>query len=156
APGGRDPARAAVAGAVAGAGAGGRPVMSRAHVATPPFMAAAPTVGALPPLDPPRPTRFTLSHGLEGAAGPRHAAPIVAVTVMLRTGSDTDPPETAGLAASTADMLDEGAGARDTLSLAEELERLGADLGVGCGRDGSQLSLQVPSAGLSPALAIVG
>jgi zinc protease len=130
--------------------------MSRAFAPTPPFMAAAPTVGSLPPLDPPRPARFTLSNGLEVVAVRRTVAPIVAVTVMLRSGADTDPPEIAGLAASTTDMLDEGAGARDTLSLAEELERLGADLGVGCGRDGSQLSMQVPSAGLSPALAIVG
>jgi zinc protease len=58
------------------------------------------------------------------------------------------------VASATADMLDEGAGARDPLTLAEDLEQLGADLWLGCGRDGSQLSLQVPRAGLVPALGI--
>ena len=42
-------------------------------------------------------------------------------------------------------MLDEGAGTRSALEIAEELEQLGADLYVGAGRDGSQLTLQVPS-----------
>ncbi len=51
-------------------------------------------------------------------------------------------------------MLDEGAGARTALEVAEELEQIGADLYVGAGRDGSQLTLQVPSKELSRALAI--
>ena len=38
--------------------------------------------------------------------------------------------------------------------MAEDLEQLGADLWVGCGRDGSQLSLQVPSKGFEAALAM--
>ncbi len=38
--------------------------------------------------------------------------------------------------------------------MAEELEQLGADLYVGAGRDGSQLTLQVPSKELERALAI--
>ncbi len=41
-------------------------------------------------------------------------------------------------------MLDEGAGTRDALALADELEHLGADLWLGSGRDGSQLSVQAP------------
>src|SRR5262245_425696 len=119
-------------------------------------MTGAPQVGPLPPLVPPSPTKLVLDNGLEVIAVRRTVAPIVAVSIMLRTGADTDPPEAIGLAAATADMLDEGAGNRDPLALVEELEQLGADLWLGCGRDGSQVSLQVPRSGLADALSIVG
>jgi zinc protease len=116
-------------------------------------MAHAPSVGPLPRLEPTRPTRFVLSNGLEVAAVRREVAPLVAVNIMLRSGSDADG-ELAGLGSSTADMLDEGAGTRGPLQMAEDLENLGADLWLGCGRDGSQLSLQVPRKTFEPALAL--
>jgi zinc protease len=100
-------------------------------------------VGPLPRLEPIRPLRFVLSNGLEVAAVRREVAPLVAVNVMFRSGSDADG-ALAGLGSATADMLDEGAGTRDPLKMAEDLEQLGADLWLGCGRDGAQLSLQVP------------
>jgi predicted Zn-dependent peptidase len=75
---------------------------------------------------------------------------------MIRTGADADPDDMAGLASATSDMLDEGAGSRGALALAEVLEQLGADLWPGCGRDGMQVSLQVPRAGLAEALALAG
>jgi len=130
--------------------------MSAPAPPTPPFMATAPLVGPLPPLEPPRPTRFVLASGLEVVAVRRTVAPLVAVSIMIRTGADADPPELAGLASATAEMLDEGAGTRDALALAEELEQLGADLWLGCGRDGSQLSLQVPTSGFGRALRLMG
>ena len=51
-------------------------------------------------------------------------------------------------------MLDEGAGARDALGIAAELEQLGADLWVGSGRDGSQLSVQAPRETFHQAMAM--
>jgi len=110
-------------------------------------MAQPPAVGPLPRLEPTRPTRFVLSNGLEVLAVRRGVAPLVAVNVIFRVGSDADGPELVGLGSSTADLLDEGAGARGPLQMAEDLEQLGADLWLGCGRDGSQLSLQVPRKG---------
>jgi zinc protease len=121
---------------------------------SPSFMAAAPAVGPLPRLQPPRPARFVLTNGVEVVAVRREVAPLVAVNLMFRTGSDVDSPGLAGLGSSTADMLDEGAGTRDPLKLAEDLEQLGADLWLGCGRDGAQLSLQVPRKGFGDALGI--
>jgi predicted Zn-dependent peptidase len=53
-------------------------------------------------------------------------------------------------------MLDEGAGERDALGLADELEQLGADLWLGSGRDGSQLSVQAPRETFLAALRIAG
>ena len=73
---------------------------------------------------------------------------------MFRSGAACDPPGRAGLASITAEMLDEGAGARDALGIAAELEQLGADLWLGSGRDGSQLSMQAPRETFPAAMAI--
>jgi zinc protease len=119
-----------------------------------PQMAVKPVIGPLPALRLTAPTTFTLANGLQVIAVPRHAAPIVALQLVVRSGSDADPPALAGLAAATADMLDEGAGERDALTVARDLEALGAELFLGASRDGSMLSLSVPSPGFEPALAI--
>jgi zinc protease len=124
-----------------------------ARVPPPEHMTRAPSVGPLPHLEPTRPKRFVLSNGLEVTAERRAVAPLVAVNIMFRSGSDADR-ELAGLGSSTADMLDEGAGARGPLKMAEDLEQFGADLWLGCGRDGSQLSLQVPRKTFEEALAL--
>jgi zinc protease len=123
-------------------------------VDSPAVMRQAPAVGPLPTLEPTRPTRFVLSNGLEVVAIRREVAPLVAVNVMIRSGSNADLPGLAGLGSSTADLLDEGAGTRGPLQMAEDLEQLGADLWLGCGRDGAQVSLQVPSKGFEAALAL--
>ena len=73
---------------------------------------------------------------------------------MFRSGAACDPPGRAGLASIAAEMLDEGAGARDALGIAAELEQLGADLWLGSGRDGSQLSIQAPRETFPAAMAI--
>jgi zinc protease len=122
--------------------------------ATPAHMAIAPVVGTLPPLQAPATSTFTLSNGLEVVAIPRKVAPIISMSVMVRSGADGDPPEREGLSSSTADMLDEGAGTRTAIEIAQVLEQMGADLYVGAGRDGSQMTLQVPSRELTGALAV--
>jgi zinc protease len=123
-------------------------------IETPAVMAAAPAVGPLPAVGLPRASGFQLTNGLEVVAVRRDVAPIVSAALMIRSGGGADPPERAGLASITAEMLDEGAGARDALALADELEQLGADLWLGSGRDGSQLSVQAPRDTFLPALAI--
>jgi zinc protease len=122
--------------------------------ATNPAMAIRPSIGPLPALRLQPPQTFVLRNGLRVIAAPRHAAPIVAVQLVVRSGADADPPARAGLAAATADMLDEGAGDRDALAISRDLDALGAELFLGASRDGSTLSLSVPSSGFEPALAI--
>ena len=57
--------------------------------------------------------------------------------LLVRRGASTDPAGKEGLAAITADMLDEGSGDRSAIEMHEALARLGAqfdtDIGVGCG-----------------------
>jgi zinc protease len=122
--------------------------------ATPPQMAQRPVIQPLPQLELKAPTTFTLGNGLAVVAVPRHVAPIVALQLVVRSGADADPPAQAGLAAATADMLDEGAGERGALEIARALETLGAELFLGASRDGSTLSLSVPAPAFEAALAI--
>ena len=117
-------------------------------------MNQAPDVGPLPAIAVPGVTQFALASGLPVATVRRDVAPIVSAAFMFRTGAAMDPPGKAGLASLTAEMLDEGAGARDALAIAAELEQLGADLWVGSGRDGSQLSVQAPRETFHQAMAI--
>lgn len=121
---------------------------------TPSHMRTAPVVAPLPPLVAPAPLCFRLSNGIDVIAVRREVAPIVSLNLVLRTGADHDGAARAGLASLTAEMLDEGAGTRSSLEIAESLERLGADLYLGTGRDGSQLTLQVPTKEFVPALDI--
>jgi zinc protease len=125
-------------------------------IETPPVMATAPAVGPLPKVGLPRTSGFTLGNGLEVVAIRRDVAPIASASLMIRSGASSDPSGKAGLASITAEMLDEGAGARDCLALADELEQLGADLWLGSGRDGSQLSVQAPRETFLAALRIAG
>src|SRR6185295_10427372 len=125
-----------------------------AAAVVPPHMTRAPSVGALPPLRAPAPVQLTLSNGLEIIAIHRTVAPVVSVSLMVRSGGEGDPQGRAGLASLASEMMDEGAGTRTAIEIAEVLEQLGADLYVGSGRDGSQLTLQVPSKTLAAALAV--
>src|SRR3954467_11133002 len=117
-------------------------------------MAQAPAVGPLPTIALPPAKRFALSNGLEVVALRRDVAPIVSAAFMFRSGAACDPAGRAGLASIAAEMLDEGAGPRDALGIAAELEQLGADLWLGSGRDGSQLSIQAPRETFAAAMAI--
>ncbi len=119
-------------------------------------MQAAPAVGPLPAVLVPPAARFTLSNGLPVVAVHREVAPIVSAALMIRSGAGADRPDQAGLASLTAEMLDEGAGDRDALAFADALEHLGADLWLGSGRDGSQLSVQSPRETFFAALDLAG
>jgi zinc protease len=129
-------------------------VSPSARFPVPEYMRQAPKVGPLPLLSTPQPVRFRLSCGVEVLAIHRDAAPIVAMNLVLRTGANRDPVGRAGLSSLTAEMLDEGAGDRNALEISEATERLGADLWVGAGRDGCQLTLQVPASEFVPGLQI--
>jgi zinc protease len=109
---------------------------------------------------PPRPYRFpdvtrkTLANGLRIMVAENHAAPLVAARALVRSGAEHDLAENAGLASLTAELLDEGAGTRDTIRLAEDLGRLGASLGSGADWDASYVSLDVLSRNVNAALEI--
>ena len=102
-----------------------------------------PEVGAPRSMRLPEPARFTLSNGLPVVLVERHELPVVSLQLLLMGGATSLTGEHAGLAALTADMIDEGTPTRTALEVATELERLGASFSSTAGVDASQVELVV-------------
>lgn len=114
----------------------------------------APEPSAPRPYHFPEITRTTLPNGLRLLIAENHNAPLVSLRALIRSGADHDTVSTAGLASITADLLDEGAGTRDAIQLAEEIGLLGGALGTGADWDASYISLDVLSRTAEEALTI--
>jgi zinc protease len=114
----------------------------------------APQPGAPRPYHFPHVVRRTLDNGLRLLVAENHNAPLVSMRTLLRSGADYDTPELAGLASLTSELLDEGAGTRDAVRLAEDLGLLGASLGSGADWDASYVSVDSLSRTFDEALAI--
>jgi zinc protease len=119
------------------------------------FRASAPPPGPPRPYKFPNITRKTLPNGLKVLIAENHNAPIVAARTLVRSGADHDDAEHAGLASLVADLLDEGAGTRDTIRLAEDIGLLGGSLGTGADWDASYISVDVLSRNVEPSVAIL-
>lgn len=114
----------------------------------------APQPGPPRPYHFPRVARRTLDNGLRLLVAENHNAPLVSVRTLVRSGADYDTPELAGLASLTAELLDEGAGTRDAVRLAEDLGLLGASLGSGADWDASYISVDSLSRNFAESFAI--
>ena len=90
--------------------------------------------------------RFELDNGLPVYLVESHDLPITVASLVSRWGSAAEPAGRPGLAAFTADMLDEGTQTRDALGIAREIDSLGR-LPLHRGRRRRQL---VSVAALSP------
>jgi predicted Zn-dependent peptidase len=88
----------------------------------------------------PKIQKTSLKNGLNVWLVEHHELPTVAMNIVFQSGAvyDKDMP---GLAALTANLLDEGTATRDALQISEELESIGANLGVSSNCDGSNVSL---------------
>ena len=91
----------------------------------------------------PDPERFTLENGLDVWLLHSDHVPLAAASLILRSGSSADPEGKDGLLSLALDMMDEGAGDRSALDLADEIEFLGASLDISTGKDYSSIDLQV-------------
>jgi len=89
--------------------------------------------------------RRRLSNGLDLRVVVHRGVPVVSAVLMVRGGTASDPAGREGLAAFTADLLDEGSGGRSALQVADEMARYGADLEVDVGPDATLLSLSTLS-----------
>jgi predicted Zn-dependent peptidase len=111
-----------------------------------------PALGPAPALRLPPVQTATLPNGLQIAVVEMHKVPVVDITLMLDAGTVADPADLPGLATFTANMLDEGAGRRSALEIAEEADFLGARLYTSASYDGATIGLHVPKRQLGPAL----
>lgn len=114
-----------------------------------------PALGPAPRLDLPPIQKRTLANGLKVWSIESDEVPLVQVNFVVAGGSGDDPPGKFGVASLTAAMLDEGAGARSSLEIADAIEFLGATLTTTSTFDASAVRLNVPAARLSDALAIM-
>jgi zinc protease len=114
----------------------------------------APPPGAPRPYHFPQVTRRTLDNGLKILVAESHNAPLVSFRALVRSGADQDSAETAGLASMTAELLDEGAGERDGVQIAEDAGLLGASLATGADWDASYISMDVLSRNVDPSVDI--
>src|SRR6185312_421187 len=90
---------------------------------------ATPPKGGPPPkLNLPVPARRKLKNGAALLVVERHELPMASLVITWPAGVADEPPAQAGLAGLTADLLDEGAGKRGALDIAEDVARLGASL----------------------------
>ncbi|HYD53282.1 MAG TPA: pitrilysin family protein [Gemmatimonadaceae bacterium] len=160
-------ALAALLGSLTFAACGGRPQVITATPA--PAPAAPPTEVAAVPVDtpqkpptlpapkaltlPPIVTR-TLPNGMRLMVVEHHELPLADFVLLVRTGHEADPPRHAGLAALASAMLDEGAGRRNALQIADQAAFLGVQLSTGSSWDLSSVSLHTPTAQLDSALAL--
>ncbi|HEX5873822.1 MAG TPA: pitrilysin family protein [Pyrinomonadaceae bacterium] len=119
-------------------------------------VAQAPQATPPPPAPPrsgtfPKPVEQTLSNGLRVIVVERHESPLVAVQLLIKNGGEVDPPELAGLADMTANLLTKGTQTRDATQIAQQIESLGGSLDSGARWDSSfanvgVMSLKIPQA----------
>ena len=120
-----------------------------------PDRSVAPKPGPPPALKLPPIQKRTLSNGLPVWIVELHKVPVVHVSLVIKSGSSVDPRGKYGLANLTAEMLDEGAGTRNALQIADAVDFLGASLSTSTTSDASYVELHVPVARLGDALPIM-
>ena len=106
---------------------------------------ALPQVGADPAFRFPAIVKAALPNGLRAWSVAHRGLPIVSLLLLIETGASADPPERPGLAALTADLLDEGSGSLSALEVHDALARIGAQFDVEVGPDATLVTLTTMS-----------
>lgn len=116
---------------------------------------AMPAVQPTADLDFPAIERATLRNGVPVYLTRRSTVPTVRVSLMFDAGSAADRPERAGLQSLMLSVMQEGTTTRNASALAEEQERLGANISTGFGADRTSIGLYMLSSNIRPALALL-
>ena len=90
----------------------------------------------------PQYTREVLENGVTLDLAPRPGVPLVSVVALIKGGAESDPPEMAGLARSTAELLRRGAGARTADRFSEDLDFIGASYSAGVDAQSTTISME--------------
>lgn len=109
-----------------------------------------------PPKDVAFPDYFetALPNGMKLIVYERHEFPTVTVSLVARGGTACDG-ATPGLASMTSELLTKGAGGRDAVRLAEDIESLGGSLAAGAGWDSSNAGVTILSRHFGEAMDIL-
>ncbi len=111
-----------------------------------------PTLAPPPALKLPAVQTATFPNGLTLAVVEMHKVPVVDVVVLVDAGAACDPADLPGLATFAALMLQQGAGTRSALDVADEAAFLGAQLNSAATFDAASASVHVPRRRLEAAL----
>src|SRR6185503_6642616 len=114
-----------------------------------------PEPGPSPPYTFPSIQKSTLPNGLRLWTVHHTQVPIVAFMLLVRRGASSDPIGKDGLAAVSADMLDEGSGDRSAIDMHEAIARLGAQFDTDIGSDATAASVTVLSRFTGEALGLL-
>ncbi|MGH9386580.1 MAG: M16 family metallopeptidase [Vicinamibacterales bacterium] len=114
-----------------------------------------PGLGPAPALKPPAIQKTKLANGLPVWIVEHHEVPLAQVNLIVRSGSAADPIGRYGVGSLTAAMLDEGAGSRSALEIADAIDFLGATVATSSGFDLSAVRLSVPVTRLGDALPVM-
>lgn len=131
------------------------PARARPATLAPGPKRAAPPVAPVADLDMPEIERARLSNGIPVALARRTAVPRVLVNLAFDAGIAADAQDTPGTQALMLGMLDEGTTTRTATQIAEEQERLGADIEPAVGVDSSAVTLTALTPNLAPSLALM-
>lgn len=129
--------------------------MAAALSAQQPDRSKPPALGPAPSLVLPTIQKLKLSNGVGVWIVEHHEVPLAQINVIVRSGSAVDPIGKYGVGSLTAAMLDEGAGTRSSLELADALEFLGANLSTTSSFDYSAIRMSVPVSKLGEALPLM-
>lgn len=114
-----------------------------------------PALGPAPELKLPQIQKRSLANGLPVWLIESHEVPLAQVNLLVQAGSADDPSSKPGVASLTSAMLDEGAGTRSALEIADAIDFLGSVLQTTSSFDASSVRLNVPVARLADALPIL-
>jgi len=113
---------------------------------------AIPPLGAMQALDFPDIAHVTLSNGIQLHYAQRSAVPVTQIALAFDAGYAADAPSSRGIQNMVLALLDEGTATRTSQQIAEEEERLGAQISQNGTADRSIVSMSALSANFAPSL----
>ena len=131
------------------------PEPSRSHAGGAIDRTVQPSPAVLRQFTPPVPQRQRLANGLELLVIEKRGLPLIAFSVVLKTGAARDPATLPGLSAVTMAMLQEGTNSRSSKQIADEFEFIGSQLTPVTGREWTLLAAETLSRQWPKALELV-
>lgn len=111
---------------------------------------AKPVVAALP-----APVTTKLANGMTLIVVEKRDLPLITASIVAVGGGAADPAGRAGLNSLTADLMTKGTKTRSATQIANEVEKLGGSIQSAAGWDSAEVSLQVKSDQIAPAIAVL-
>lgn len=124
----------------------------QAGAVTVPDRSHLPPVGDIPNVDFPDVETATLSNGIKVYFAHRDTVPMTRVSLSFNAGTTADPSDKLGLQKFVTGILEEGTTSLTSIEIAEQQERLGANISISGGRDRTDVDLSAVNPNLDASL----